>query len=172
MACGQRRIFCVPEKLKRPVCLVLSFLLLIGAVTTLIFIVIPQLSETFSVLYEKLPDAINKMDQWWAEIAAFLAMHNIVLPEMNVDLESMIKAASDFLSERGSIIFGKTMDITRSIASTIVNFALGIFFSLYVLAQKEKLGRNSARLIHATFREKTAGRILELQSLVCVLWCV
>lgn len=156
----------LPEKLKRPVCLALSFLLLFGAVIALIFIIIPQLSGTFSALYEKLPDAIGKMEQWWTETAVFLGAHNIVLPELNIDLESAIKAASDFLSERGSIIFGKTMDITRSIASTIVNFVLGIFFSLYVLAQKEKLGRNSARLIHASFGEKAAGHILDFLSLV------
>lgn len=156
----------LPAKLKRPVCLVLSFLLLFGAVIALIFIIIPQLTGTFSNLYEKLPDAMSKLEQWGTELALFLAAHNIVLPELNIDLENALKTASDILSKSGSIIFGKTMDITRSIASTVVNLLLGIFFSLYVLSQKEKLGRNSKRLIYAAFREKTANRIIELLSLI------
>lgn len=153
------------DKLRRPVCLVLAFLIFSGLISTLFFVLIPQISATAATISEKVPDAIMKTELWWGSITAFFAEHNVVLPSFDLEPEKIIKTVSEFIANQGEQVFGKTMDITISIFSALINFILALVFSLYVLAQKERLGRNSKRLIYATFKKKTADRFLELLSL-------
>lgn len=150
------------KKLKRPVCLVLAFVIFSGLISTLFFVLIPQISATASTISEKVPEAIMKTELWWANITAFFAEHNVVLPSFDLEPERIVKTVSDFMAEQGEMVFGKTMDITISIFSALINLILALVFSLYVLAQKERLARNSKRLMYAALKKETADRLLEL----------
>lgn len=154
------------DKLKRPVCLVLAVLLFLGVISALFFIIIPQISATVSTISEKVPDAITKMETWWGNITAFFAEHNIVLPYFELEPEKIMNTVSDFLKNQGEVVFGKTMDITISIFSALINLILAMVFSIYVLAQKEKLSRNGKLVMYAILKRKTADRILELLALM------
>lgn len=152
-------------KLKRPVCLVLALLIFLGIISALFFVLIPQISATASTISTKVPDAIMKTELWWGNITAFFAEHNVVLPSFDLEPETIIKTVSDFIAQQGEQVFGKTMDITISIFSALINLILALVFSLYVLAQKERLGKNAKKLMYASMKEKTADRALELLSL-------
>lgn len=152
-------------KLKRPVCLVLALLIFLGIISALFFVLIPQISATASTISTKVPDAIMKTELWWGNITAFFAEHNVVLPTFDLEPETIIKTVSDFIAQQGEQVFGKTMDITISIFSALINLILALVFSLYVLAQKERLGKNAKKLMYASMKEKTADRALELLSL-------
>ncbi len=153
-------------KLKRPVCLVLALLIFLGIISALFFVLIPQISATASTISTKVPDAIMKTELWWGNITAFFAEHNVVLPTFDLEPETIIKTVSDFIAQQGEQVFGKTMDITISIFSALINLILALVFSLYVLAQKERLGKNAKKLMYASMKEKTADRALELLSLM------
>lgn len=155
-----------PRRLKRPVCLTLSLILLLGVISAIFFILIPQLKKTVSGFSVALPDAMAQLERWWMDITAFFAAHNIVLPIFDIDPEKIINTITSYFTERGTFLLGRTMDITISILSAVINLLLALVFSLYVLAQKEKLGRNSKKLIYAIFRRRTADRMLELLSLM------
>lgn len=152
-------------KLKRPVCLVLALLIFLGIISALFFVLIPQISATASTISTKVPDAIMKTELWWGNITAFFAEHNVVLPTFDLEPETIIKTVSDFIAQQGEQVFGKTMDITISIFSALINLILALVFSLYVLAQKERLGKNAKKLMYASMKQKTADRALELLSL-------
>lgn len=152
-------------KLKRPVCLVLALLIFLGIISALFFVLIPQISATASTISTKVPDAIMKTELWWGNITAFFAEHNVVLPSFDLEPETIIKTVSDFIAKQGEQVFGKTMDITISIFSALINLILALVFSLYVLAQKERLGKNAKKLMYASMKQKTADRALELLSL-------
>lgn len=153
------------RRMKRTVCLTLSLLVLLGAISAIFFILIPQLKKTISGFSVALPDAMAQLEKWWLSITTFFAAHNIVLPIFDIDPERIVNSITSFFTEQGTFLLGRTMDITISIVSAFINFVLALVFSLYVLAQKEKLGRNSKKLIYAIFRRKTADRMLELLSL-------
>lgn len=152
-------------KLKRPVCLVLALLIFLGIISALFFVLIPQISATASTISTKVPDAIMKTELWWGNITTFFAEHNVVLPSFDLEPETIIKTVSDFIAQQGEQVFGKTMDITISIFSALINLILALVFSLYVLAQKERLGKNAKKLMYASMKQKTADRALELLSL-------
>ena len=58
-----------------------------------------------------------------------------------------------------------TFNVTASIVSVVVDIVLGVAFSLYVLAQKETLGRQFKKIIYALFNQQKADRLLDLTRL-------
>ena len=53
-----------------------------------------------------------------------------------------------------------SVSIFSSIIGTVINIFIGIIFSAYILAQKEKLGRQTKLVIYALFKEKTADELM------------
>lgn len=153
------------EKLRRPLCLTLSVLLLLGAISLFFFVLLPQLQSTVRSISVLLPGAAEKLQAWWMSVVTFFAGHNITLPVMDLEPGRIMKTVSDFFTENGGYVVNKTMDITISIASGLMNVVLGFVFSLYVLAQKEKLGNNAKKLLYALFKKKYADRLIHLLSL-------
>lgn len=153
------------EKLRRPICVVISVVLFLGAFSVFFFVLLPQLQTTFRGISGMLPDAMQKLQRWWKEVVEFFAGHGITLPMLDLEPGSLVKAASDFFTENGGYVFNKTVDLTISIASGLMNVMLGFVFSLYVLAQKEKLGSNAKKLLYTVIRKKFADRIMHLLTL-------
>lgn len=152
-------------KLKRPVCIIVSVLLFLGAISAIFFILIPQLQTTFTGIYAMLPRAMKNLETWWTELVAFLDGYGVVLPVLEPDVEKILKSVSDFFSRNSDYLFNTTMGITMSIASVLMNVVLAFVFSIYVLAQKEKLGSNAKKLLYVILKEKHADRVLELLAL-------
>lgn len=153
------------KKLKRPVCLLISVLLFLGIISIIFFVLLPQLETTFSSIFVKLPNTLKQFQVWWMTIVEFFANHNVVLPVIDFNPENIAKTVSEFFINNGDYVFDKTMGITMFIFSSLVKVLLALVFALYVLAQKEKLGRNAKKLLCVAVKEKRAERILYLLSL-------
>lgn len=132
-------------RLKRPICIILSVFLFLGAISAIFFVLIPQLETTFTSIYSMLPRAMENLESWWISAVDFLDNYNIVLPVLEPDTEKLLKTVSDFFTKNSSSLFNTTMGITMSIASVLMNVVLAIVFSIYVLAQKEKLSSNAKK---------------------------
>lgn len=154
-----------PMKLKRPVSLVLSTLIVIGAVCALLFMILPEFITTIKSFIDSIPQYIKQIEGWWDSLTEFADRFGMVLPELSLNPDKVINFINSLLRNNDSLIFNKTLDITTSIFSGIVNFALAFAFSIYVLAQKEKLGRQVKKVLFAFFKEKNVNRFLELISL-------
>ena len=50
------------EKLKRPICLLLSILLIIGIILAVVFLIIPELSESVSSLVSMIPSYVTEIE--------------------------------------------------------------------------------------------------------------
>lgn len=154
------------QRLRRPVCLVLSLLLLSGVVAAVFLILIPQLRETVMSISAMVPQSVEKLELWWDELSAFLSHFGAFLPELNLDTEKIIDTATDFITRYAGAMANKTLDITLSIFSVLFNSIMALIISFYVLGRKEQYGRNCRRLIRALMKPAHADRFLEIISLV------
>lgn len=154
-----------PEKLKRPVCLVLTLIAIIGVILALFFIVVPELEQTINMLIDSMPQYISRLDEWWVWLTEFCAKYSIVLPQVDLDTDKILDAAAGLLKDQGHIFLDKTVDITTSIFSGIFNLVLAFVFCIYVLAQKEKLGAQVRKMIYALLPEKKSAKLLEICTL-------
>lgn len=170
-------------KIKRPICLILSTITVIGAILAIIFMLIPELTSTFKVFADKLPGFFSKLEAWLEAQKPFLESIGIVLPESELSWQSFLKSDfnyekfadslvsfltgqgfSSFLSE-GKNVIDTTVDITTSIFSSVFNGVLAMVFAFYVLAQKEKVGRKVKSILYAFLPKGVADETVRISSL-------
>ena len=159
------KILKVTKKIKRPVCLILSTVVLSGLIFGLFFIVIPELVLTIKTFIEMVPRLATKLEGWLSEVYEFLEKYDIIIPELNLDADKAIKFLNSLLAERGQQMLNTTVDFTTSLLATIFNSVLSIVFAFYVLAQKEKLGRKVKSILYAVSEEKKADTIIKVATL-------
>ena len=69
------------EKMKRPICLLLSILLVIGIILAVIFIIMPELSDSVSSLVSMVPSYVSEVESWWEALALRLDKYGVELPQ-------------------------------------------------------------------------------------------
>lgn len=152
-------------KLKRPICLTLAFLLFLGIIFAIIFILIPRLEEAGTNLVANVPGYITQIQGWWDNLMAFAADHGITLPELSMNVEDATKFITKLLTSNGDSVVNTTINITTSILGALVNVLLALVFSVYMLAQKEKLVAQGKRLLLAALPEKAGERTMHILKL-------
>ena len=152
-------------KLKRPICLTLAFLLFLGIILAIIFILIPRLEEAGTSLVANVPTYITQIQGWWDNLTAFAADHGITLPELSMNVEDATKFITKLLTSNGDSVVNTTINITTSILGALVNVLLALVFSVYMRAQKEKLLAQSKRLLLAALPQKAGERTMHILKL-------
>lgn len=139
-------------KCKRGISLLLAFLSVVLALTLVAVTVIPQLVTTVSELAYKVPmfygGVIERLEVIFAENPELVSwLENIEMPKIN--WKETINAVLDFMKNGMGSMLSSTFIVASSIISTTVNFFIAIVFSIYILAQKEKLQDQFDRLLKA-----------------------
>ena len=156
----------IVDKIRRPLCLVLSFLIVLGAIFAIVFMIIPALKDTVVAFVGKAPQYIAKIGDWYGSVVDFFARYNFDLPELALDLEKIGELVNSVITNYGNSVLDKTVTITASIVAAVVDIVLGVVFAIYLLAQKEKLCRQTNKVVHTLFKKKTADRMVEITALV------
>lgn len=156
----------IVDKLKRPVCMVLSFFIAIGAVFAVMFMIVPALKEAVVSFVGKLPQYVETLGKWYDHISEFFARYNFELPEINLNVDKLGDIINNVITNYGNSMIDKTVTLTTSIVSVIVNIVLGVVFSIYLLAQKEKFINQLSRIVNAVAKKETADKITRLAKLV------
>ena len=150
------------KRAQRPVCLLVSTLLLVGVVFAIFFIVVPALKDSVVNFVSLLPSRLTHLEHWWNNLAGFLEAHYIQLQEFSLNSAELQNNITSFLSKYGEDFLNTTIGITSSIFSLVVNLVLALAFSLYLLAQKETLTGQAKKVVRALFSEKWAHWITDV----------
>lgn len=155
----------VVSKLRRPVCLVLSLLIVFGAIFAIVFMVIPAFKETIVSFADNVPQYAKTVEQWYNTVVDFLARYNFELPEIALDTAKITEIAKDIISSYGNNVLNTTVNLTTSIVSVVVDLILGVVFSIYALAQKENLTRQANKIVRALFKPDNAKKIIDFTAM-------
>ena len=143
-------------KHKRTISMLLSYIVVFAFVFLVIFKVVPEVRDTILTITDKLPGFVDKAKNW-------LIKYTEKYPEITAQIMSIEidwgEVGSMFTNKGGSIL-STTISVFSSIISTIVNVSVGFVFSLYILTQKEKLGRQLKMIIYAGCKESTADELM------------
>lgn len=149
-------------KLKRPVCLLLTYLFSFGIVAVSILIIIPDIIETLTYIFEKLPSFISEFKVW---LSSFLKKYDIPqesIPFYNFDITAFSSTLVNFLSGYSGKIFDDAVSITSSFVGGVFDTVFSFVISVYVLARKERIGSFVRKTIDAFIPEKIAKNIYHL----------
>ena len=152
--------------LRRGVCIILCLLLIMGSVALLIGIIAPEIITTVKdKIIPRIPFYADELRLWYGALTGFLARFSIELPELKIDPQTVITKLTEWVSAYGTVILDKSMTIATSAFGFLVDAVCAIVIAIYVLAQKEKLGRQARKLLYSALPEKTADRALTLARL-------
>lgn len=139
-------------KCSRGVSMALAYLSVILVITLVVVTVIPQLAGTIRVLTNEIPafwdGLIDELEVLFAANSALMeVLRNYENPE--IDWNAVISTVTKFLQNGAGSMLNSTFSVASSIISSTVNFFISLIFSIYILAQKEKLGSQCERILRA-----------------------
>ncbi|MDW7662273.1 MAG: AI-2E family transporter [Bacillota bacterium] len=147
------------KKFKRPAALLMSLVLVLGLIFFLLFLVIPEFTNTIEIVSEKLPDAAKRFEAWSLGVIGDLP---IDLPDLEIDWSKITDWATSFLSKGSSALFSTTLGITSSILSAVFNTLLGLVFAIYLLLMKETIAKQFKKLFYAYLSKDKVEKILSI----------
>ena len=147
----------IKNKIKRPVSIFIVILLFLFIIFMIFYLVIPALINTLTQLTEDIPDYVNQISK---KINDQPLITNW-LESIKLNKDAVIEKLTAIIKE--SVLTLKTVDSTisvvSSIFSSIINSVLGLFFAIYMLAQKEKLLSQCKKLTYAFIKKDFADKI-------------
>lgn len=155
----------VLQKLARPVSMLLVLFSVIGVIVLVMFVLVPQLAETFSNLGQSIQEFIPKVQDWAEEI--FHGNREIMawVNNLEFDWNKIMNTGIDFLTNGAGSLLDSTITAAKSIVSGVSRFFIAFVFAIYVLLQKEKLGIQAKKVLFAFVRKGRAEATLEVLSL-------
>lgn len=149
-------------KAARPVSILMTLILAFGLVLGVMFIVIPELVRTISSL-------VNQIPKFFMNIEKLISDWSVQVPELqdlvnryDLNLTNLAQRLIVWLQSVGSSLLNNTVTFSMNVISAVFNFILGFILAVYILAQKEKLGRQSRSLLYSLFKEARVDRALEI----------
>lgn len=136
------------ESMRRVLSIVCGFLAVLLVIAIVMGLVVPEIARTVQNLVQDFPERLQQMQIWIddllkgnADLEAYFA---VVWQDVEIYLLEFINDL-DFGSS-GRIISTMTGAISGTV-SAVINFFMGLIFSVYILAQKEKLSEQAKRLL-------------------------
>ncbi len=155
----------IQKKMARPVSMLLVLFLVIATISLVMFVLIPQLGNTFANLGKSIQNFIPQIQQW-AEI--LFHDNKEVMERINhleFDWNKIMNTGFDFFTSGAGSVLDSTISAAKSIISGITTFFIAFAFAVYILAQKEKLQVQSQKVLFAFVRKRRAEAVLEVLSL-------
>lgn len=136
-------------KSRRPVCIILS-LVLIAAVIFLVFrLVIPELVSAIGIIGAGIPVLFEQATEWLAANAETFPGIAQKLQELQIDWKSVGDNVLNYLKTGVGGLLNSTVSIVVSAVSSVVNFVIALIFAIYILCSKEKLADQVKRIVRA-----------------------
>ena len=155
----------IVRKLKRPISLILTIVLVVGVIALVMFGVIPQLTRTMGNLVTSINDFIPQMQSWIGEF-----FHNNqeimnLVDQIEFDPDQAIKWGISLLGNGAGNMMNTTMSAVGSIVSGVATFFIAFSFACYILFQKEKLHVQIRKVFFAFLPRQKADAFLKVCSL-------
>lgn len=144
------------QKCKRAVSMILSFGSIIVFIFLILWIVIPELNSCIEILIKSVPSALEKGQKMLSDNMSLFSRLDIKEIDWNQITQEVIK----FVKNGFAPTVGTILGYVSSIIGMVFNFIMGLIFSMYILAQKEKLKAQILRCMDTYIKSETNEKIL------------
>ena len=141
-------------KVKKPLSMTLSYLIVLGIITYLIVILVPELTKSINTLIKNLPSYGQTLLKEIDNIVKFFEeKFNYNLSDGNI-YDTIVKfvtgdSVGDFIKDTASSLLPAAYTTAVSIGTGLYNWVIGLIISIYVLASRDKLLSQFRRFILA-----------------------
>lgn len=152
-------------KAARPLSILITFSLALGLILGVMFIVIPELITTITTLANRIPTFFVNTEIFINNLSKQIPELQGIINRFDLNLTSIGQSVFTWVQKFGSSLISDTFSFSVGIISALFDFVLGFILSVYILAQKEKLGRQIKSMLYAVMKEERVDRIIEVAKL-------
>ena len=149
------------KKLKRPVSLVTTFIIIIAIIALILGLIIPQLKNTVELFTENF-DSYKTQS---VELLEKVGIEKKTINKLNNNIENIQEEATKYISKNSDKIMQTTVGVATTVAGTVTTIVLGMVFAIYILLKKEDLTRQFKKLARAYLPEKRQRTLKEISTL-------
>ena len=158
-------VFKEKKMLLRAVSILASFLLALGIVVFVVMMVIPALIDTLVQLNAGIPRFLDNVNEWLLTLTKDYPEITDYLMSIELNWTDITQKAMAFLQNSAAGLLRSTWGMASSVIGGITTAAIGLIFSVYILAEKEKLGMQFKKIIYAYLPEHVVAHILKVSRL-------
>lgn len=144
---------------RRIVCIFLSIFLILLIAFLIFRLVIPELVDTISMIWRWVPVGLERLQDILANYSDQIPELEKWINSLEFDWNEMGKNLFRYLTSGVSDIVGSTISVVGTIGMGVTNFVIGLIFAIYILANKETLGRQLGKVAAAYCRPALLNKI-------------
>ena len=149
------------SKLKRPVSVIITFIIIITIIVFILVLLIPQLQNTVS-LFTKNFDTYKEQT---IEILNNFGINSESINNYSTSINNLKNEITSYINNNRNEIMQITIGVASSFLGSITSIIIGIVFAIYILLKKEDLSRQFKKILKAYLPEKYERRIEEIANL-------
>lgn len=152
----------VVSRFERPVCLLLSLVLIIGFLAFFVLTIVPELHASMKLLVKMLPPALAKLDAYLQQKSQELAFSPDELAFVQAQAKEIYHTLLNYLQNNKRLLLEQTVSATASLLEVLTNCVIGFVAAVYCLLEKHRLVRNFKRVLFAFCSKERAAYILHV----------
>lgn len=149
-------------KIRRPLSIFLSLLIVLGIIALILLIVVPELIKTIVNLTNNIPNFFNEIQNYLTRISNQYPDIGESFRKINIDWNSISQMLAVNGQKLASSLVGSTVTVTTNIFHGAITLVLSFVIALNILAQKEKLQGQAKRVLYAYLPNPKAQKIVWL----------
>lgn len=144
----------IVRKLKRPLSLLLSLLIIVFIFYSLINLIVPEFLKAIQVLTQTIPVYFEDIQAFLEGLFEDIPSISSAIAALEIDWKSMFSNVLSFAGNGIGNVIGTTFNIVSLVTSRLFNFLMIFIFAIYLLLDKERFKRLYYRLIRIYLPEK------------------
>ena len=145
-------------KIKRPISILLSMIIIILIIVFVMNLIIPQLKNSLSLFTDTLPEYKEDV----VEVMNRFDMEESSINTVSEYLDNFGKVITDYIKGNSKDVISMTTEFASSIFGIVSSTIIAIVFAIYIIAQKEILVRQFDKIMHAFLKPKVINKIYEI----------
>ncbi|MBQ7385202.1 MAG: AI-2E family transporter [Ruminococcus sp.] len=150
------------QKLRRPTAFILSLVLILGILTGVILLVVPEVASAIRLFVKSAVGVVNELAQLKKTEGLEGLPFGSVLSKINWG--EIAESVEKWVKQQSGTIVNGAMDTVISLVGGIVDFVFAVIFSIYILFSKETLKFQAKRLVRAWLPQKGGNYLIHASS--------
>lgn len=161
----------VSEVLRRPICLLVSIVIIFAILAAVVNLVLPEIGNTVMILVDGVPAWLEKVKNWCIEYAEEYPMISETISGLNIDWEATAKNLLGWIGTGTLGVVGNTFSGVIGAVGGIIDFVIALIFAIYVLFSKETLAGQMKKLFKAFLPDKANAAVLHVAETAHGIFC-
>ena len=153
------------DRLRRPLALIFTLVAVLGVLTVAMWVIIPGVKEAILSAALQVPEAVDALLLKLQAFAVYLPELGEYLAGLELDWQSIAQRVMDVVKNWGGGLLSSGGGLIGGAVSALSTFVIGLIFAIYILLQKERLGRQAKQVLYALSPMERADRTMEVARL-------